>query len=390
MTSESVLAFDDDRSISDIHLKDESFLDINAHQFRKSLDLLWLNTLNGWRASGGSLSNDRLFMDTELRLQKDFSRALSFGIALKQEIFYAKKPQPLPLVYADVYHPALNDVGISVLGTPAYDKRQSDLGYAITFGRRPSNYTRITWLKVDMLYNDKNEFDNSSYEKFGETWMLEGTYQLQQHWVIHYDLKKDTPLDYIFDNLSSRFQHESYDYKIKLAYHISAKRFAGINIRSMDVDKQLLQTSDIEDQQIDYQMLDVYWVNAGFHGNRELTLGFRYDTFTEELTDLTNQNNSYDFNLTTWQAYSSLNHTYSIHQAWDIGLYLAWSERSKQYIIASSNEYDDSGIQAKLRTSWQYHSIDKTSVLLFSISFNLDDLIDDPGDGGGIYFQSKF
>lgn len=390
VASTPVIAFDDDKTISNIHLKDESFVDINAQQFRKSLDIAWLSTLNGWRSTGGSVSNDRLFLHTELRLKKDLSRALIFGMELEQENFYARKPQPLPLVFADVYHPALDDIGISFIGTPAYDKRQADMGFAITVGRRPMNYTRFSWLKIDMLYNDKNEFDNSSYDEYGETWMLQGTHHLAHSWDIHFDLQKDSPLGFLFDDQVSRFQHESYDYKVNLVQHVSRNSFAGINVRSMNIDKQLQEMTSDKRQQLDYHMLDIYWVNTIFRTNRELTLGFRYDVFREELADNIDQNNSYEFELKTWQAYSSLNHTYSTHQAWDLGMYLAWSERSRQYSASSPNEYDDSGIQAKLRTSWQYHSIDKTSVLLFSMSFNLDDLIDDPGDGGGIYFQSRF
>jgi hypothetical protein len=389
-TGSTAMGFDDNKNISDIHLKDESFLDINAHQFRKYLDLAWLSTRNGWRATGGSVSNDRLFYHMELRLQKDISRSLSFGMELNQENFYAKAPQPLPLIFADVYPSSLNGIGISFIGTPAYDKRQADIGYAITFGRRPTNYTRFSWLKIDTLYNDKNEFDNSFYERYGETWKLEGMYQLDHNWNIYFDFSKDTPLNFIFDNQTSRFQHESYDHKLKLIHHISRNSFTGINIRTMNVDKQLQETTNDNRQQLDYYMLDIYWTDTSYQSNKELTLGFRYDIFKENLADIIDQNNSYKFELNTWQAYSSLNHTYSTHQAWDLGLYLAWSERSRQYNTNSINEYDDSGIQAKLRTSWQYHSIDKTSVLLFSMSFNLDDLIDDPGDGGGIYFQSSF
>ena len=393
--NQSALAFDDDKTISDIHLKDESFLDINAHQFRKSLDMIWSNTLNGWRTAGGSVSTDRLFLQNELRLQRHLSRVLSFGMELEQENFYTKKPMPLPLFFADIYPHPTQDIGISVIGSPAYDKRQGDFGYAITFGRRPTQYSRFSWLMVDKFYNDKNEFDDSYYEKYSRTLRLEGVSRLKQGWDIYYDLKKESPMDFIFDNQTSRFQHESYDYKVNLIYHLSTKRFAGVNVRTLNVDKHLQESTSDEGQKIDSHMLDIYWVdtvsmNSGSLGNGELTAGFRYDAFTERLRDYITQSNSYDFELTTWQAYSLLHQSYTLHQAWELGLYLAWSERSRQYLVSSSNEFDDSGIQAKLKTSWQYHSIDKSSVLLISMTFNLDDLIDDPGDGGGVYFQSLF
>lgn len=386
----SALAFDDDRTISNIHLKDESFLDINAHQFRKSLDLLWLDTTNGWRATGGSVSTDRLFLYNEFRFYKQLFDAVAFGMRFEQENFYARKPTPLPLIFIDVYPQPEHNVGVSIVGTPAYDKRQSDMGYAITIGRLPTNYSRLTWLKVDKYYNEKNEFDDSYYDRFAETWMLEGTYKTGREWIVHYDLKKDTPSDFIYDNQSSRFRHKSHDYKFSLVYLQSKQRFTGINIRSLNTDKYLLETPNNEGQKVDYHMLDLYWLDLGFDGNRELTLGFRYDSFKERLRDYLVSTNSYDFRLTTWQAYATLLNGYTLNQAWELGLYLGWSDRYKQYTANTRYEFDDEGIQAKLRTSWQYQSVDRSSALVITMTFNLDDLIDDPGDGGGIYLQTRF
>lgn len=388
-SNQIAFAFDDDRTINNIHLKDESFLDINAHQFRKSLDLLWLDTVSGWRSTGGSVSTDRLYLYNDLRLHKQLFEALGFGLRYQQENFYAKKPAPSPLIYVDVYPQPDHVIAASLIGAPAYDKRQSDIGYAITLGRQPTNYSRLSWLKVDKFYNKKNEFDNSYYQEFGETWMLEGTYKPGQRWLIHYDLTRDTPLNFIFDDQTSHFRHQSYDYKFNLVNHLSKHQFMGANFRSLDADKYLQESSSNQGQKINYYMLDLYWVNKGFDGNRELTLGLRYDTFKERLRNYVNSNGTYDFELTTWQTYGSLYHSYSQHQAWDLGLYLGWSERSKQYLANNIYEYDDSGVQAKLRTSWQYHSIDRTSVLVITMTFNLDDLFDDPGDGGGIYLQTK-
>lgn len=390
LSIQTALAFDDDRTINDIHLKDESFLDINAHQFRKSLNLQWLETLNGWRATGGSVSTDRLFLYNELRLYKQLFNNVAFGMRYEQENFYARKPTPLPLIFIDVYPQPDQDIGVSIIGTPAYDKRQSDMGFAITLGRLPANYSRLSWLKVDKYYNEKNEFDDSYYEKFAESWMLEGTYKSGQQWVLHYDFRKETPLTFIADNLTSRFRHQSYDYKLEVVRHLSNQRLTGIKLRSLNSDRYLQETSSNQGQKLDYQMLDIYWLDSKFDGNGELTLGFRFDTFKERLRDYQLSGNSYDFELTTWQPYASLFNNYSANQAWDLGLYLGWSDRYKQFKSSSDYEFNDEGIQAKLRTSWQYHSIDKTSVLVITMTFNLDDLVNDPGDGGGIYLQSRF
>jgi len=387
---EPALAFDDDKNISDVSLKDESFLDINAHAFRKSLDLTWFNTLNGWRMGGGSTSTNRAFLQTDIRMNQQLSRNFQFGIDWQYEQIYAPAAIPLPLVFADVYPLSGYDVGVSFLGTPAHDKRQSDLGYALTIGRKPTDYLRFSWLKVDMTYNDKNEFDDSYYEKTGRLLMLQGAYRVNSAWEVHLDMKKDTPLDFVFDDQTSHFEHEGYDYKLHLIYRRSAHQVAGINYLSNFVDKHLLESSSDRQQQIEYKSWDIYWIENHFRKSQELTVGLRYDNFLEQLHDVLNNSEDYEFSLTTWQAYTSLFYSYATHQAWDAGLYLGWSERSKTFLLSNPASYDDEGIQSKLRLSWQYHSLDKASVLLISMSFNLDDLRNDPGDGGGRYFQNQF
>jgi hypothetical protein len=47
-------------------------------------------------------------------------------------------------------------------------------------------------------------------------------------------------------------------------------------------------------------------------------------------------------------------------------------------------------LEAKFRMGFEYASSDGRNSLQFNISLNLDDLINDPGDGGGMSFQSVF
>lgn len=383
------LAFDDDRKISDVRLFDESFLDISSNVFRKSLNLVWFDTLSGWRMGGGSTSTDRLFLQTHLKVNHQLSEKLYFGFDFEQDDFYTEKPlQPL-LLFADVYPFSSTDIGFSFLGTASAEKKESDLGFALTFGRRPTNYLRISWLSMDHHFNEKNDEDDSYYAESGQTLMLQSSYNLTDHWDLHLDWRRLTPTDYVFDDQVSRFKNESYDYKTTVIYHFSQQRFAGIDLRAMNDMRSLTEPTSDEAQGIDYRSVDLYWVN-GVDQDYELTIGVRYDDFVEEFRDRLDQTNDYNFTLSTVQAYSALYHDFTTHQAWDLGLYSGWSERDKIFLASSSPNETNDGVEAKLRTSWEYHSADKVSRLLFSISFNLDDLIDDPTDGGGIYFQSQF
>jgi hypothetical protein len=383
------LAVEDERDISDVRLFDETFLDINANEFRKSLDLVWLNTLSGWRMGGGSTSTDRLFLQTHIKVNQQLSENLNFGFDLEQEDFYAKKPLQALLLFADIYPFSSSDIGFSFLGTASVDKKESDLGFALTFGRRPTNYVRLSWLSTDYYFNEKNDEDASYYAESGELLLLQSSYDFGKHWSLYLDWKRLTPLEYIFDDQVSSFTNESYNYNTTVIYHFNQHRFAGLDLQAMNDTRSLTEPSRDEAQDIDYSLVNLYWVN-GVNQDYELTIGLRYDDFEEQFRDQQDQANSYNFRLWTVQAYTRLYHDFTTHQAWDLGLYIGWSERDTIYVASSTPDDINEGVEAKLRTSWDYHSADKVSHLQLSISFNLDDLIDDPTDGGGIYFQTLF
>lgn len=153
-------AYDDDRTISLVDFNPESFLDINAASFRRALELDWLAASQGFRMAGGSISSNRLYLNSELRLHEAFSRHLIFGLSWEQDDFYADRPTGLPQLAVNVYPVENSEFGMAVIGTAAHDKRQADLGYALLWGREPDNHIRFSWLKVDAFHNEKNEFDN--------------------------------------------------------------------------------------------------------------------------------------------------------------------------------------------------------------------------------------
>ncbi len=130
MTISPVLAFDNDFEINDINLDQENFLDIKAHRYRKSLEYLWFDNTSGWRINIASLDSDLAFVQTELKLQNELSEYVNIRLEVEQEVFYADKEFPLPTAEAEIY-PWAGNFGISLLGTPAYEKREMDLGIAL-------------------------------------------------------------------------------------------------------------------------------------------------------------------------------------------------------------------------------------------------------------------
>jgi len=382
-------AFDDDFGISEVELKEESFLDINAHGFRKSLDLEWREQLNGWRMGGGSTSTDRAFIRTDLRLYHELSEALMVSLDWDQDEFYAPKPTPAPIAAVHVYPFDQTDIGLAIQGEPDLDKRQSDFGYALIFGRQPHNFVKVTLVEIDKFWNSKNSLDNSFYRRPGELISIEGSYDLNERWQIDFELEQDQPLDFVFTDQISSFQYEAEDYQTRLIFRQTEELIYGLNLRSLRVNKNLTQTQSDQSQQIEYRSFDLYRISQ-FDPENELTLGARFDDIEDQVADAIDPAASYRFDLNTRQVYATWYHSYSTHQAWDLGLYIGYSDRRKTFAVANSVQFDQSSVQGKLRTSWQYQSADKSAVLVISISLNLDDLADDPGDGGGLYFQKRF
>ena len=88
-------------------------------------------------------------MQTHLKLNHQLSDTFYFGLDLTQDDFYTSNPLEPPLLFADVYPFKSVDIGISFLGTAMVDKRESDLGFALTIGHRPRDYVRFSWLSVE-------------------------------------------------------------------------------------------------------------------------------------------------------------------------------------------------------------------------------------------------
>lgn len=387
--SSLLYAYDDDRSISQVDFNPESFLDINAAAFRPALERDWLLADQGFRISGASISSNRLYLNSALRLRQEFSRNLAVGVSWGQDDFYADKPTPLPQLSINVFPLEDTDLGVAVLGTAAHDKRQADLGYAFLWGREPDDQIRFSWVKVDVFHNEKNEFDDSVYTESGETLSLEGNKKLSSRWRVQFKLERDRPLSLSFDEAASCFEHKRYEHQLATYFDYAADAFVGAKWRIFDITKSRMDSGLNQSQILTYHSLDAFWVTACCDA-KELTVGLRYDRFEEVRSDRAMPEEGFRYTLNTTQLYGSVHHAYSATQAWDLGMYAGWSRQMREFAEADAREAQTEGLEAKLRASWALYSQDKHSALRFSLSLNLDDVFNDPGDGGGVYYQTLF
>jgi hypothetical protein len=383
-----VLAFDNDFEINDINLSQENFLDIKAHRFRKSLEYQWFDNTTAWRITGASLNSDLAFLQTELKLQHALSEYVNVRLEVEQEVFYADKEFPLPTAEVE-YYPWAGDLGFSLIGTPTYEKSDMDLGIAVIWGRRSWNYTRFEYVEVDALYNQKNVSDNGIYSEEPKALKLEGAYQFGAGYKLRFNISRDTPLELIDPDNNAIFSHEASDYFLLFDYEFVPGSVIGITIDGFTQDKSSSETGQSQQQATDYISADVYWVK-GMGKQYELRVGTQYDQITNDTRDLITSSNDLDYSMKTLQVYTTAYHPFNEHMAWDLGLYVGQVEEQQNFLQDDSKDSLNDSVEAKFRMGFEYSSADGRSSLQFNISLNVDDLIDHPGDGGGISFQSVF
>lgn len=379
---------DDYFIIDDINLDEENFLDIKAHRFRKSLEYQWYDNTTAWRITGASLDADITFLQTELKLQHELSKYVNVRLQFEQETFYADREFPLPTAEVEIY-PWAGDFGFSMLGTPAREKREMDLGFALIWGRRPWNYTRFEYLEIDSLYNEKNNTDNTFYSKQPKAMKLEGAYQIGEHYKLRFNVSRDKPLEFVDPDNNGLFRQDASDYFLLLDYQPVPDSVIGITINGFTLDKSSAQTGQDQQQDTDYISADIYWVK-GMGKQYELRFGTQYDHITNDIRDFITSINNQDYSMKTLQVYSTAYHPFNEHMAWDLGLYIGHVEEEQKFLQNKNISTLNEGIEAKLRLGFEYASADGRSSLQVNISLNADDPINDPGDGAGISFQSVF
>ena len=381
-------AFDDDIAINDPDFKNENFLDIKAYQFRQSLRQQWYDTENGLSITGGSLGENILTIQSELLLKHSLSDSVDIRLQHQEDSFYGIKPYARPL-FEVAAHPWQIPLELSFLGYPTYDKRQSDMGFAISFGLRPRNYLRITWLEQDFYYNEKNEFDASSYQQPPRVLGIEGDYSVTKKLRTRFSWRYSKPLTLVDTDENLFFEHQSKQIDLVLDYFYKNDALVGISYRGFEIDKALQDTQQDRSQVLGFDSIDFYWAHFFTTGD-EITLGTQFDAFENQLRDVSSPNEHFNYTFSTWQVYSTYYHKYSSHTAWELGIYIGDVKARRDYLQAGRTDRQKDSVEAKLRTSWEYHSLEGHGTIILHLGFNLDNLSNDPGDGGGISYQVAF
>jgi hypothetical protein len=388
MTGSAWASWDGDPSLDDIDFNLESFIDINAYQFRRSEEVKWYDVENGLRIAAGSLETNYLYLLTDIRLKAEITPHVKARLWLADVEWYEPREFPRPLLELEL-QPTSWPVSLSLLGVPAYAKREADLGLAMTLGQRPWNFFRVAWLNEDYYFNEKNELDGSYYQEEPSQLTLEGAYQWADRYKLRVLWQENNPLEYVLDDQVSVFAYENQNFQMTFDIRVDEIHNIGVALRTFETTQSLDDTVSPRSQDIRYFSIDGYWFRP-LRQRDEWTLGLRYDDFVNEERTPADFSTSFDYTYWTAQIYTTYYHPFSAHQAWEVGLYVGQAKIKQDFLAATVADEEEDGIEAKLQLGWQLFSTDQNNALTFAFALNLDEIASDPFDGGSVRLRSQF
>lgn len=386
--SNQVSAFDDDVAINEIDLRATHYLDIQSAQFRPTDLLRWYSSETGWQITGASLSSKLLYIDSDLKLYYPLIDKIAIGLRIENSVSYADKPPPHPSIEFRL-KPLVRPIYFSLYGTPSYQKNESDLGLGLAYGDKPDQRFRISIIKHDYYFNQKSIIDDSKYQTHPLTQRIEATYHKSKKWITHFDLKRSRELELITGDGATVFTYDNYSFKFLFDYFYTSERFIGLKLEVYETNKGFSEPTGLRQQSIQSNSISAYWVNS-YKPNKELTAGMRMDLFTNNRTETIFAENNFDLKFTTAQVYALYHDEYNDHMAWSYGLYIGDVNETKDFAQNQNPDEEQTSLESKFRVAWQCHTQDKSKVFLAHFSLNVDDLFNDPGDGGALSFQSTF
>ncbi len=384
----ALASWDGEPTLEDIVFSFESFLDINAYQFRPSEDIKWYEVENGFRATGGSFDHNLLYVSSDLRLKREVTPNVNIRLWWSEEELYESREVQRPLFEVEL-RPEGWPASLSLIGSPEYAKREADIGLAATLGQRPWNYLHLAWLSPDQYYNEKNIQDGSYYRSKPTQWTVEAAYLWADRYKLRLWWQDNKPLEFVLDDQISVFAYENRSYRATFDYRADYAQNYGISVRGFETRQGLDDGLSYRTQDIRYLSVEGYWFTM-VDGVDEWTVGVRYDDFRNDERNPADLTTSFDFLYKTYQAYTVYLHPYKPHQAWELGLYVGNSTKGNDYVAESVEDTKRDKIEAKLTTGWELFSVDRESALNLTLSWNLDELESDPVDGGMMRFSSRF
>ncbi len=389
LTSGSVQAFDGAFQVEPAYLNPENFLDIQSYRFRPEQERAWRQAPKGWRSTGGSLGLDLLYSQLQVKLRHPLARGFEVSFAVDHEEFYEVKP----LRYlVEVQWEAVDGLGIGFIGMPQYDKRNADQGAALTLGEPTESYLRVSHLRQNLFYNEKNFYDETRQTPHPIENALQGAWR-QGSWEVAFHARWDLPMRLEDPDRSLVFQHEGQEQQALIEYRDAGGRFWGWQGRQLSFQKSREAPSSAPEE--DRRSADVRWqshtlqVDGPWSPGRKWVLGLRGDVFRNQFTQAGDPAASEDFLLTSWQTFGTLRDL-GPETAWEYALYFGSVNKEVTFQDPLVPPDEEPSLQSKLRVSWELLATDELGSWMITTTWNLDSLPRDFWDGGNMTYQQTF
>lgn len=379
------LAQHDDFSIIRPNLNTEHYLDINKAEFDEGMSDDWYQTDNGWRISSHSLTTDQTYLHTQIKLHHELSDYASMHLNYDQEIEHRDEDLQPPGLEFEVRPVPRYPISVSIVGSFQYEKSHSEQGGAITYGDRKASFIRYAYIAIDKYYNQKI-YDDSRYITPQHSRQLESAYHWSDNLYAWLSYRQFTPMEFLFDDQVTQFEHQGSDYEAFIKYKHDKDNHYKIRIKGFDIEQSQTGTTN-ERQQLNYQSIDLKWLLRQSHAYR-YSAGLRYDKFTNNIFSTLTDAEVLDYPFRTRQIYSTMTHQYHAQKSWELGLYLGLTNELNDFELPDEDHSEVT--ETKLNFVWGYYSVNKRAAAFLHISFNLDNFSEDPGDGGGLTYQSTF
>ncbi len=385
-----VFAFDGDESLNFPDFNRENFLDISAYEYSKQQDDKWYASDNGFRQTGGSLGQDALYTSLHFKFRTRLNAHSEFRLTSEQLAFYGAKPirqqvelggRPNKFWY------------FSLLGTPTYEKRNSDVGLAMELGSRPGNYIRLVHIRHDLFFNDKNNQDDAYYDGSPTERQLEVVTVFKTKYYIRLFLKRDENFLKVLatDLLGNQgeFKYEGDSVDLVMDYHPAEEKIVGVRVWGFNFDKTLNTSSENARQKFSYLSVKNYYLLL-LSNRLKLTLGWRHDRLDYDTEYLDDSNGNVERYFDTSQLYGVLRHSFNNNLNFEYGLHLGEANLRESFNGRANSKSTNRGGESKFRFGIELISADKKHQIMFSTNWNLDDLTGSYWDGGRISFQGIF
>lgn len=365
----------------------ENWLDFLAYQHTRAWAYDWYTAANGLDATVGSLSASRFYHFREIRFQQAVAEGFTFTYRQEEDSFF--RPGG---TWQEVGFRVGDDLNAAVVLFPSFDKTQMPLGAAIGYGDPTRwNYARYTWLRQDMLFNERAE-TTQRFERLPALHRLElRTFWQRRLFVqLRVRVEPEAELHSPDDGMAQTYEGRKYD--LVADWH-GEGWLAGITLNANRERRERLPLdagSPVTPlaQTLGWGYAQAY-VSSALPSGGLLEAGLFYGLLDNEITG-SDIDERYDFRHDTDAAYVRWVQPATATRAWHLALMggdvrreLAWGDAGRL-----AHKIDRS-VQSKLGTGVLFHGDGRYRVLV-QPTWNVDALPADPWDGGNVQVQLRF